>query len=34
LDGVSVDEVAAATGRTTRIAYFAADLARQLAEWR
>ncbi len=34
LDGVSVDEVAAATGRATRVAYFAADLARHLAEWR
>ncbi|MDR3588953.1 MAG: DUF512 domain-containing protein [Negativicutes bacterium] len=34
LDGVTVDDVAARTGTTTRIAYFAADLAQHLAEWR
>jgi putative radical SAM enzyme (TIGR03279 family) len=34
LDGATVDDVAARLGTTTRVAYFAADLAQQLAAWR
>lgn len=34
LDGVTAEEVAAALGTKTRVAYFAADLAQLLADWR